>query len=138
MRAGWGWRPVPKNRMPPACAGGAAIRLSRQQLVQTAVLDGAQCLGEAPKQLVAYEHLREGHHAGASGELDASGGILGQIDFRELQAARLQQALHTRAERAGLGRINGYLPGIAHYFIKCSSAFEIGWAKALPPRLILN
>ena len=53
-----------------------------------------------------------------------------EIDLRELQAARLQQALHACAEGAGLGRINDYLPGIAHYFIKCSATSGIRWAKA--------
>jgi hypothetical protein len=124
--------------MPPARAGGAALQLGGEQLVQTAAFDGAERLSEAPEQLVAYEYLWEGHHAGAPGELHASSDVLGEVDFGELQAARLQQTLHACAERARLGRINDYLPGITHYFIKCSSTSRIRWAKALPPALILD
>ena len=76
MRAARGWAACSEKPDAPRARGGAAFRLGGQQLVQTAVLDRAECLGEAPEQLVAYEHLREGHHAGAPGELDAPGGIL--------------------------------------------------------------
>jgi hypothetical protein len=55
--------------------------LSGEHLVEATALDCAERLGEAAEQLLAYEHLREGHHAGAPSELDASGQILGEIDL---------------------------------------------------------
>src|ERR1700730_969879 len=98
--------------------GHICARSGGRELVQPSVLRGRERLGVAAQQLAVYEHLREAHHAGAAHELHSSLGVLGEIDFREVQPARFENALHARAEGARISRIDGDL---AHYFIKYSS-----------------
>ena len=76
----------------------------------------AACISaKPPSSSLADEDLREGHHPRLARQLRAALGILGEVDFGELQAARPQQTLDARAERARFGRVHGDL---AHYFIK--------------------
>ncbi len=97
---------------PRAAAGGE--RVSRPQLVQAPALRGRERLGVAAEQLAVDEHLGEAHHAGAPYELHAALGVLGEVDLGELQPAGLQQALDARAERAGIGRVDGDLDSLLH------------------------
>src|SRR4029077_6200032 len=104
----------------PASRGRGPIddRSGSRELVQPSALRGRERLGVASEELAVHEHLREAHHARAPHQLHAPLRVLGEVDFREVQPTRFEDALHAHAEGAGLGRIDG---DPAHYFIKYRS-----------------
>ena len=119
-----------------AAAPRARPRAGAAQAWRRAARPGGRCRRRPgarrsrPSSAVADEHLGEAHHPRALHELGAPGGVLGQVDLRELHAARGSAAPSRGRRRSTVGRIHGYP---THYFIKYSQ----GWpprAAASPPQ----
>ena len=104
------------------------MHLGREELVEPPALGGCLELGETAEELVVDQYLGEAQHAGTPCELDPAIGILGEVHFRELDAARLEHALHAPAKRTGFGGIYG---NSLHYFRKYSAVNPFQPAGAL-------
>src|SRR6202035_2321290 len=120
------------SRGPVARAANA--RSGGEQLVEATALGGRLHLGEPAEQLAVDDDLGKAQHARASRQLDASAGILGEVDLCELQPVSAQYALDARAERAGVGRVHG---DATHYFTNCrkpAPRVVSQWSPARPRR----
>src|ERR1700734_1096930 len=88
------------------CARPASRRSGSEELVQPAALGGGLDLGEAADEHAVDDHLREAQHARLARERRAPLRVPGEVDLGELDAARLEQALGTGAERTRVGGVD--------------------------------